>query len=423
MKRLLIILVVISMFLSACAGEKKVATEGEKTVKEKTENVLNEEIIYVKTEIVNTRNFSKTLSLPATIEPKEKIIVSSKINGTIENIFVDVGSKVEKEEKLCKIEDTIYRIQYEKADTAVKSAVNTLSSIKDYEEKDDMKFQGIELAESQYETAQISYDNIEKTYNRIMGLYSESAVSESDYESIKGQYDLAKKQLDLAIANLNQAKRNWKYNVEAAEIGLEAAENDYQLAKENLEYTDVSAPFSGIIAEKEVSIGENVGVGTTMFTLVNTDSMYANSGLSEKDVVMIKEGQRVMLNIDTLGNKTMEGSVVTISPIIDEESSTYPIKVLVENKDNDLKGGMFATIEIVVDSHEDAISVPKNAVINENGKYYVFIKNDEKAVKRLVKLGYSQEDYYEILEGLKEGETVIKAFNDKLEHGSIVKSK
>lgn len=423
MKRLLIILVVISMFLSACTGKEQVATQGEKTVNEETENVLAEEIIYVKTEIVHTRNFDKTLSLPATIEPKEKVIISSKINGTIENIFVDVGSKVEKEEKLCKIDDTIYRIQYEKADTAVKSAVNTLSSIKDYDGKGDMKFQGIELAESQYETAKISYDNIEKTYNRIKGLYSESAVSQSDYESIKGQYDLAKKQLDLATTNLNQAKRNWKYNVEAAKIGLEAAENDYKLAKENLEYTDVSAPFTGIIAEKEVSIGENVGVGAPMFTLVNTDSMYANSGLSEKDVVMIKEGQRVMLNIDTLGNKTLEGRVVTISPIIDEESSTYPIKVLVENKDKDLKGGMFATIEIVVDSHQNAIAVSKNSVINENGKYYVFVQNGDKAEQRLVKLGYSQQDYYEILEGLKEGEIVIRAFNDKLEHGSIVKSK
>ncbi len=423
MKRLLIILVVISMFLSGCGGKEQAAIQGDKAVEDGAENILDEEIIYVKTGIVHTRNFDKTLSLPATIEPKERVIISSKINGTIKNIFVDIGSKIKQGESLCKIDDIIYRIQYEKADTAVKSAVNTLRSIKDYDKNDDMKFQGIELAESQYETAKIAYDNTVKTYNRIKGLYGENAISQSDYETIKGQFDLAKKQLDLATTNLNQAKRNWEFDVEAAEIGLEAANNDYKLAKENLEYTNVSAPFSGIIAERKVSIGENVGVGTPMFTLVNTDSMHANSGLSERDVMMVKEGQRVMVSSDTLGSKAIEGRVAAISPVIDEASSTYPIKVLLENKDNDLKGGMFATIEIIVDSRQNAIAAAKNAVINENGKDYVFIQNGDKAEKRLVKLGYSQNDYYEILEGLKEGEIVIESFNDKLEDGSTVRSK
>lgn len=423
MKRLLIILLIISMFLFGCGSKELVSNQEEKAIDNEVDNIAKEEIIYVKTEVAYTRNFDNIVSLPATIEPKEKIIISSNINGTIKNIFVDVGDRVDKEEKLCKIDDTIYKIQYDKSDTAVKSANNVLRNIKDFDGENGMKFQGVELAESQYETAKIAYNNIEKTFNRIKGLYGEKAVSQSDYESTKGQYDLAKKQLDLAVGNLNQAKRNWEFNVEAAEIGLEAAKNDYMLAKENLDYTDISAPIAGVIAKKNVAIGENVGPGAAIFTLVNTDRMYANSGLSEKDVVKIKKDQRVFLKIDTLGDHVIEGKVTTISPVIDEQSNTYPIKILVDNDNNELKGGMFATIEIVVDSHTDAIAVPKKSVVNEGGKYYVFIQNNDKAEKRLVKLGYSQDDYYEILEGVKQGEKVIKSFNDKLEHGSFIKSK
>lgn len=422
MKRLLIFLAITSIFLIGCGGKEEVATEKGKDAKEGPDNTVKQEVIYVKTHTIGTRDFEKVLTVASILQPKEKIMISSKINGSIENTFVDVGSRVEKDQKLCKIDDTIYKIQFEKSNTAVKSAMNSLSSLKDFDKNSGMMHQTIEVAQSQYETAKLNFDNIEKNYNRLNNLYKEKAISQSNYDSIKGQFDVAKEQLNLAHANLNQAKRNWKYNLEAAKIGLEAAKNDYRLANENLQYTDILAPIAGVIAEKYVSIGENIGSGTDIFRIVNTDSMYANAGVSEKDVVKIKEDQRVLIKIDSLGNKTVEGKVETISPILDEQSKTYPIKVLVENTDKDLKGGMFATIEIVVDSHENSIAVPKNALINEEGKNYIFIEDDGKAVKRLVKLGYSDDDYFEILEGVKKGEKLIKSFNDKLDHGSIVKS-
>ncbi len=422
MKRLLILLAIISIFLFGCGGKKEVSVGKGKDANKESDNAVKQETIYIKTHTIGTRDFEKILSVPSILQPKEKIMISSKINGSIENIFVDIGSKVEKDQKLCKIDDTIYEIQFEKANTAVKSAMNSLSSLKDFDKKSGMMHQAIEAAQSQYETAKINYDNIEKSYNRISNLYKEKAISKSDYDSIKGQFDVAKEQLNLSYANLNQSKRNWKYNVEAAEIGLEAANNDFRLANENLEYTDILAPIVGVIAEKYVSIGENIGPGADIFTIVNTESMHANAGVSEKDVVKIKESQRVLVKIDSLGNKTIEGKVETISPIIDDQSKTYPIKVLVENTNNELKGGMFATIEIVVDFHNNSIAIPKNALINEDGKYYVFIENDGKAEKRIVKIGYSQNDYFEILEGVKKGEKVIYSFNDKLEHGSLVRS-
>lgn len=422
MKKIWILLVLTSIILVGCGDKDEMSTDKGLNTVEALENIGEQKVVYVKAQAIGTMDFENHLSLPATLEPKEKVMISSKINGSIENIFVDIGGKIKKEEKLCKIDDTIYRIQFAKANTAVKSAENTLRNLKDFKEKDGMEYQGIEVAQSQYDTAEINHANIEKTYNRMKNLYSEKAISQSDYENIKGQFDLAKSQLDLALTNLNQAKRNWQYNVESAEIGLEAVQNDYKLAKENLEYTDILAPISGVVSEKSISIGENVGPGAVLFTIVNTDIMYADSGVSEKDIAKIKEGQRVLIKIDSLGKKIMEGKVETISPVINEQSKTYPIKVLIENTDNELKGGMFATIEIVVDSHKNALSVPKDAVFNENGDHYVFIEEGGKAEKRLVKLGFTKDDYYEILEGVQRGEKVIKSFNDKLKDGSSIKA-
>jgi len=407
MRRLLILLVLTSIVFAGCGSKDEASAKKEIDTVEAVEKTKNQEVIYVKTQTIEAMDFEDRLSLSADIKPKEEVMISSKISGSIENIFEDVGSRVEKGQKLCKIDDTIYKIQFQKADTAVKNAVNTLSSLKDFSENEGVK--------SQYETAKIDYENTKKTYDRMKGLYDEKAISESDFEKIKGQYDLA-------LSNFNQAKRNWKYNVTAAEIALEAAKNDYELAKENLEYTDIVASISGIISEKNISMGKNVGPGDVLFTIVNTDNVYAESGVSEKDIAKIKVGQRVLVKIDALGGKVFEGKVETISPVINEQSKTYPIKVLIENIDNELKGGMFANMEIIVDTRKDVIGIPKDAVLNEGGKYYVFIEKDGKAEKRIVKLGYSKDDYYEVLEGVKIGEKVINSFNDKIEDGSLVKS-
>lgn len=416
MKRLLILLVIINIFLSGCGSKE------ESRAQEKLEGNVEEEIIYVKLQTIGTRDFAKTLSLSAILEPQEKVKISSKINGTIEDIFVDIGSRVEKDQMLCKLDDTIYSIEFKRAGTGVRDSMNSLSRLRDFDESKGMKNQGIEVAQSQYEKAKINYDNMEKSYNRIVRLYEEKGISQSDYEAIRERLDLAKKQYDLASANLSQAKRDWKYNVEAAEIGLEAARNNYKLAKESLAYTNIVAPISGVVAKKNVLIGESVGMGSDIFTIVNTDNIYANSGVSEKDVVKLMENQQVFIKVNSLGNKTIEGKLIAISPIIDEASKTYPIKALVENINNELRGGMFATLEIVIDSNSHSLAVPKDGVIKEDGEYYVFIDKDGQAQKRLVKLGYSDEDYYEILEGVKKGEKLIKSFNDKLEHGSSIKS-
>lgn len=407
MKKILILLVLTSMVFVGCGNRDEASAKKEINTAEALENPPNQEVIYVKTQNIGTMDFEDKLSLSADIEPKEEVMIASKIGGNIENILEDVGSRVERGQKLCKIDDTIYKIQFQKADTAVKKATNTLSSLKDFNENGAVK--------SQYETAKIDYENTKKTYDRMKGLYEENAISESDYEKIKGQYDLA-------LSNFNQAKRNSKYSVTSAEIALEAAKNDYELAKENLEYTDILASITGVISEKNITMGQSVGVGDVLFTIVDTDNMYAESGVSEKDVARIKVGQKALIEIDALDKKVLEGRVETISPVINEQSKTYPIKVLIKNTDNELKGGMFANVEIIVDTHRDVIAIPKDAVLNEGGKYYVFIEKDGKAEKRIVKLGYSNDDYYEILKGVKKGEKVINSFNDKIEDGSIVKS-
>ncbi|QZY55737.1 efflux RND transporter periplasmic adaptor subunit [Crassaminicella profunda] len=325
-----------------------------------------EEIIYVKTEQVGVMDFSSVLSLPGTLKPKDEAIVTGKVNGVVENIYADLGSNVKKEGLLCKIDDTVYGLQYEKEKKGLNSE-------------------------------KLQFENLEKNYERNKALYENKVISQSDFENIEKEYGMAKEHLEITKKNV-------------------------ALAKKNLEDTHIKAPISGIISEKNILKGQNIGPGDQLFKIVNVNQMYATIGVAPKDIFYVKKGQEARIKLDVSQN-IFKGKVANIGPEPDGQTKTYPVKILLDNPENKLKSGMFAAVEIIIDTHTSTLAVPKKAVIKENEKSYIFIQKDEKAVKKEVKIGFEKDDYYEIIEAINKGEKVIVVGNEKLEDGSIVKVK
>ncbi|MHB1392703.1 MAG: efflux RND transporter periplasmic adaptor subunit [Clostridia bacterium] len=382
-----------------------------------------EKIAYIKTAVVKTIDIDNTLSLPGTVQPKDSAVITAKVSGTVKEIMVDIGSPVKEGALLCKIDDTIYKLQYEKADAAVRNAKLVLESLKDYTADSKLQPQKIEIAQTTFNTAKLDFENKEKTYNRMKELYNADAVSKSDYEGIETLYQLAKEQYTSAQSNLKQAERGWKYDVKGAEIALKVAENDYKMSKENLQYTAVASPIEGIISSKNISVGENIAPGAMIFSVVNINNLYLESGISEKDISFVKIGQAVDVAIDALSGKSFRGVVTGISPALDMQSKTYPVKVEIKNENQNIKAGMFGNMKIILESHKNALTVPKEAVLVDHGSYYVYIVKDGKAVKRVVKLGYSNENQYEITQGVNISEKVVVVGNSDLEDGEKVLEK
>ena len=411
--RKLVALMLIPILLLAGCSEKAVTTTAQPI----------EKVAYIKTAMVKTMDLDNTLSLPGTVQPKDSAVITAKVSGTVKEIMVDIGSPVMKGALLCKIDDTIYKLQYEKADAAVRNARLTLESLKDYTADSKLQPQKIESAQTMYNTAKLDYENKEKVYNRTKELYNAGSVSKSDYEGVETLYQLAKEQYVSAQSNLKQAERGWGYDVKGAEIGLTVAENDYKMSEENLQYTAVASPIEGIVSSKNISVGENIAPGTMIFSVVNIDNLYLESGISEKDISFVKSGQAVDVTIDALQGKSFRGVVTGISPALDIQSKTYPIKVEIKNEDQLIKAGMFGNMKIILESHKNALTVPKEAVLTEQGSYHVYLVKDGKAVKRIVKLGYSNEGQYEIIQGLDTGEKVVVVGNSDLEDGKLVLEK
>lgn len=420
MKKILIPLLLISLVFTGCAKKNEKPVDSEKEGMETIEEVNKEEAIYIKAEEVKVENFQEKLTLSGTLEPKDKVTIKSKVNGEVIGVFIDIGSKVNKEDRLSKIDDTIYKIKYEQADIEVKRSNMDLNKLKDF--TNGLKNQSIETAEKQYRTALVNYETTKKDYGRKKELHKEKAISDSDLEKIEQDYKLIKDSMEFAKTNLEHTKRNYQYSIKSEEIEKQSNVASFKLAKEDLESTDVTASIPGIVAEKYVSIGESVVQGTELFTIVNSDEMYIETGVSERDVISVKKGQKALVKVGTLKD-AIEGKVISVSPILDEESKTYKVKVIVNNVDNILKGGMFATVELIVGDHRRGLAVPKASIVNKGGDRFLYVLDKDRAKRREVTIGYVNGKYYEVVKGIDKGDEVITTFNDKIKDGTLVKVK
>ncbi|HYE69443.1 MAG TPA: efflux RND transporter periplasmic adaptor subunit [Anaerovoracaceae bacterium] len=243
------------------------------------------------------------------------------------------------------------------------------------------------VAARTYEKAKIGFQNVEKIYFRIKNLYDEGAISLMECDAAKANYDMV----------------------------LE----DYNLAKLNLDYTRITAPMSGVISAKNMEVGQMAAPGQEAFRIVDLSTLIAESGVSEKDITKLQYGQSVNINLQS-GEQYM-GKIDSISPVTNQMTSTYPISVLIDNPDGKLKAGMFADIEIIFGVNKNSIAIKNTGVINEDGIFSVFVNNNGIAEKRNVQIGIQDEEYTEILDGIKSSDKIICAGQDTLKDGDKVK--
>jgi len=243
------------------------------------------------------------------------------------------------------------------------------------------------VAAKTYEKAKIGFQNVEKTYLRVKNLYDEGAISLMECDAAKANYDTA----------------------------LE----DYNLAKLNLDYTRITAPMSGVISAKNIEVGQMGAPGQEAFRIVDLSNLIAESGVSEKDITKLQYGQNVNINLQS--GEQYVGKIDSISPVTNQMTSTYPINVSIDNPDGKLKAGMFADIEIIFGVNKNGIAIKNTSIMNEDGMFSVFVNNEGIADKRNVQIGIQDEEYTEILDGIKPGDKVICAGQDTLKDGDKVK--
>jgi RND family efflux transporter MFP subunit len=328
------------------------------------------------------------LTYTADLIPNQLVNIFSRVDGYIAKIYVDKGDLVKANQLLVEIDHTDYVHAVDQA------KANLLS------------------AKAKVVQQEAAVRNAALTLDRMQALIKDQFVSQQD--------------LDTALVNRDAAlalQDSLRAQVQQMDVALAQAVT-------NLAYASIRAPFAGYIAERNLDPGAYVS-GTTASTSTmsrgilsvhDVETVRTLIEVVEKDVPLVKVGQRADVRAEAYPNEVFEGTVTRIVQALNRATRTMTVEVDLPNKDHRLKGGMFARVEVLVGKHPQAIQIPLDAVSRLEESQYVYVVKDGKAHQVPVELGARAENRVEVVKGLAGDEQVIVSGKDLVSEGAAVQT-
>ncbi len=274
-------------------------------------------------------------------------------------------------------------------------------------------------------SSNLETEEMTDVFSRVQGLIEKISVEEGDYVK-KGQLLIRLEPDELALReararvdyeqekNLYERKQAMfdkqllsKEEFETAGFGVEAKNILWQEARLNLEHTQITAPISGYIGERLRRPGDRIQPSDKLFTIVNNQEMIAVVHVPEKEVGVVRKGQKAFVTSQHLSGSEFPGWIKRVSPVVDPQSGTFKVTIGIRNQENRLRPGMFVNAHIITDVHQNTVLIPKTAVIYENENIHVFVVRDGKAAKVILQPGYQDYEKIESLDGIAAGEKII----------------
>ncbi len=412
---------------------------------------------------VTTGPVQTALSYSGSVVVQDQVSVLPKVSGRLTELTVDIGDRVTKGAIIAKIDTdqptaqllqayaSLYSAraklaqmqegprseQVNQAAASLANAQAKLDSIKRPLDQNqiDMAKAGEVSARAALQQAQANYDKIawfdgKGTSQQALALQQATTA----YESAKANY-----QEQLAGAH-EEDIRAQQAVVQQAQAALTLAkvpyrDTDFQLAQASvlqaqavvygaqlqLKECTVLAPFDGEIATAPVVVGAIVGPSVPIVSMVSS-AVEVDVKVEEARIGQIGVGQPVTLTVAAYPGETFTGNISRISPTADPTDRTFLVRIIPNQQNGQLKGGMFADAQLIVSQQANALLVPRTAVMTESGRSYVMVVADGQVQRRDVELGMTRGDQVQICSGLVLGEQVVSTGQKSLNSGDLVKS-
>lgn len=298
---------------------------------------------------------SETLRLDGVIEAVRESTVSAQTTGTVTKLPYDVDDRVEAGDLIVQLEDSEQRSRLNQAESAL-------------------------------EEAKASLEDARQDFERVQSLYERDVATQSDL-------DQARNRLNGAKARMNRTE-------------AEVAE-----AQQQLDYTRIEAPYSGIVTERMVELGESVMMGQPLMRGLSLEQLRVVVSLPQQYANQVRQERRATV---TLGNgRRLETGEMTFYPYADEATHTFRLRLRLNEPDGQLFPGMLVRVGIPLQARE-ALWVPQSSLYRRGELRAVFVKGEEGEPRlRQVRVGVSRDGQLEILAGLSGDEQVLREAEDR----------
>lgn len=436
-----------------------------------TVEVVEETATPVEVTNISLGTIKNEIAYVGTIKAESEVQVLAPLTAKVTSTYYDIGDAVSEGATLFTldreaVEDQIRQLesQLNISNAAVNSAKNSTNNVTGGQYQASLVQQetaiantqaqletiqgSIDMAQSAYGVSQSAYDLALTNYNNAKILYNNGTMSKIELDQSKMQFEQAQVSLEQAQLSLDQANASMvttnnslqqlkdtyalttgqiaKENKTSANLGVQQAQAQHDsvatqldIARKTLNDTNVTAPISGVISYKGVSVNGMATPSAPAYTIVNTNNVNIEAKVSEKAISAINKGDAVDINITSLG-KSFVGHISAVAPAADQ-TGTFQVKITVNNQDGKIKPGMFAEVSFVIEEANNAVVLPRNTVIQGDDGYYVYVVQNDRAVKVPVTVGIDNGAEIEVLTGLKQGDNVVTKGQSYLSSDELIK--
>ncbi len=344
------------------------------------------------------------------VTSEESADIYSEVQGRVKAVHVEEGDTVARGDSLAEIDAG-------DLEARIAALEGELKSIEGMERAAQGNASQVRQQEAALEQAELSFELAETAYQRVQQLYAEGAVTRAELERSQNEMETAAEAVEQARAALNAAKKLGEGNRLQYQGQKESIQAQLTRLREQKEKAVVTAPADGTVFAAGIQEGDFVSPGTLMFTVGKAGRIKIETYVGTRDIRDLKTGDSVRVLFKMPGKDTeVSGTITRVNPAAEERVSSLgitedKIKVLAELDEEPgelrITPGMSVDVTFTTQEERDVLAVPREAVFGDNGKDYVWVIEDGRAVLREITTGTEGDEFVEVEKGLREGQQVI----------------
>lgn len=329
--------------------------------------VDNRTTVNVKTNTPTSSKNNLFISASGKVEAVQNANLSTRMMGYVDNIYVNVGNKVSKGDLLLSINSADINAQKAQVNASITEAT-------------------------------AAFKNAEKDYNRFTELFKENSASQKEMDDMTAHFEMSKARLEAANQMKNQVNAQ-------------------------LSYSNIKAPFSGVITGKFVNKGDMANPGMPLISMETPGKYQVIAMVPESEITSIQKGTSVNVIIKTT-NELLKGKVTEVSSSAQNTGGQYLVKVILDKTDANILSGMFTSVQFPIEKNVNKNSlllIPESALVKQGQLSGVYtIGEGNVAILRWLRIGKTFGNQVEVLSGLSADEQYIISADGKLFNGAKV---
>lgn len=330
----------------------------------------------VTTAIVTTSEMAETVAVFGEVVAGRESAVAARVGGVAQEVPIQVGDLVSKGEVLARLDTELLQIELAQAEAQI--AISQA---------------GIAVSEARL-------DRAEKAFRRAETLRQNSTIAEAQLEERASDFAEARGAQQEALAR------------------IKASQNALEQARYRLDNAVVRAPFDAVILEVATELGQFITAGSQVATLIDTSALEIEANVPARFVSALRPDQPVIATTDV--GDTLTLMLRAVLPTEFAATRTRPVRFTVKNSDVAIAVGQTVTLDVPVSAPRDVLVVPKDALVQAQGGWSVFVHQDGKAMPRTIEIGAALNNSFEVLSGLAEGDEVVIRGNERLRPGQDI---